>query len=148
MAVSDGRFRTLAIGVLLLAAGLALVVLATVDGPLAAENSRRVEGAFAVLLPAFFHSLVNAARARGAERTGLERGDALIAAPLDLLGSPMQAMQPGTAPLAGTVIGIEYRSGELEPRITIDHGNGDRRVYPAIEVFPMLEREPTGGHPL
>jgi hypothetical protein len=131
--MNEGQIRTLVIALVTVAAGLALVVLAAIGGELATETSKRIEGAFVLLVPALIHSLTvmgrEEARARRAE---LARGDVVLAEQRD-----------GTWKRGVVINTADTRSGEV---VLVDHEADDVREYPARDIVPTTEREPTGGH--
>lgn len=139
--MNEGRFRTLVIASLTVAAGVALVVLAAIGTEVAVAISARIEGAFGVLVTALLHSLTVMGREERRAEAGpeLERGDVVLAEQRD-----------GTWKRGVVLDTSDTRSGEIA---VVDHGevdaaDADVREYPARDLVPTSEREPTGGHRL
>jgi hypothetical protein len=133
--MTEGQVRTLVLALLTVAAGIALVVLAAIGGELAVETTKRIEGAFGVLVPALLHSLAIMGRDDAREREP----------EVIRLGARVVADQRDAAPLRGRVVAVSL-VGPGEHVYTVDHGDDDVREYPAAEVRTAPEREPTGGH--
>jgi hypothetical protein len=136
--MTEGQVRTLVLAVLTVAAGIGLVVLAGIGTELAIETTKRIEGAFAILVPALLHSLTVMGRDDARER-------ARDAIPVYALGSRVIVDQPDAAPLRGRVVAVTLAAGGAYV-YTVDHGADDVREYHENEVRDAPEREPTGGH--